>query len=175
MPYTFLLGGARSGKSSLAVELAASEGARVVVIVTAEPRDEEMASRIRAHIDARPAEWSTVEALLDLLDAVKNAPDDACVLLDCLTLWVSNALEARASEAAISSEADEIAAMLSERAVGSIVVSNEVGLGIVPANELARSYRDVLGRVNATFAARASRAYFVVAGRGIPIEDVRLT
>ena len=97
------------------------------------------------------------------------------MLLDCLTLWVSNALEARASEAAISSEAAEIAASLSDRAVGSIVVSNEVGLGIVPVNELARSYRDVLGRVNATFAAGASRAYFVVAGRGIPIEEVRLS
>ena len=174
MPFTLLLGGARSGKSALAVEAAAAQAAPVVVIATAEARDDEMASRIRDHRAARPAEWSTIEAPLGLLDAVGDARDDGFVLLDCLTLWVSNALEAGATEEAIEGEAHALSELLAARAVGSVVVSNEVGLGIVPVNELARSYRDVLGRVNAGFAAHAARAYFVVAGRGIPLGEVVL-
>lgn len=174
MPYTFLLGGARSGKSSLAIELAASQDAPVVVIATAEPRDLEMAERIREHRASRPAGWETVEAPLGLPDAVKNVREDTYVLLDCLTLWVSNAFEIRTAAPAIHEETRELAALLSKRAVGSVVVSNEVGLGIVPVNELARAYRDVLGRVNTTLAAHASRTYLVIAGRGIPLEAVHL-
>ena len=174
MPYTFLLGGARSGKSSLGVRLAAAQDAPVVVIATAEGRDADMAERIRAHRASRPAEWETVEVPLGLLETAKGIHDDACVLLDCLTLWVSNALEAGASESEIDGEAREIASALAGRSAPSVVVSNEVGLGIVPANELARTYRDVLGRVNASFAEQASRSVFVIAGRGVPLEEVTL-
>ena len=134
-----------------------------------------MAERIRAHRAARPAGWETVEAPLGLLAAVGEIGDDACVILDCLTLWVSNALEAGTSEAGIDGEARRVAALLAGRPAPSVVVTNEVGLGIVPANELARTYRDVLGRVNASFAERASRSYFVVAGRGLRLEEVALT
>lgn len=144
----------------------------MVVIATAEPRDDEMASRIREHRSARPAGWETVEAPLLLLDAVKNVRGDAYVLLDCLTLWVSNAIALGASENEVGDEARELASLLSGRHAGSVIVSNEVGLGIVPVNDLARTYRDLLGQVNETFAARASDAYFVVAGRGIPLEEV---
>jgi adenosylcobinamide kinase / adenosylcobinamide-phosphate guanylyltransferase len=172
MPYTFLLGGARSGKSSLAVRLAASREAPTVVIATAEPRDEEMAERIRAHRESRPADWETVEAPRDLLAAIRGIRDDASVILDCLTVWVSNALEAEATEAEIEDEARDVAETLARRDGPGIVVSNEVGLGIVPINQLARAYRDVLGRVNASFADHASRSFFVVAGRGLPLEDV---
>ena len=172
MPYTFLLGGARSGKSSLAVRLATAVGAPVVVVATAEERDDEMAARIRAHRASRPAAWETVEAPLGLLEAIRGIHDDACVILDCLTLWVSNALEAGTSEDGIDGEALEVASVLARRSGPCVVVSNEVGLGIVPANELARTYRDVLGRVNASFAEQASRSYFVVAGRGLPLEEV---
>lgn len=172
MPYTFLLGGARSGKSSLAVRLATAVGAPVVVVATADGRDDEMAKRIRAHRASRPAAWETVEAPLGLLETIRGIHDDACVILDCLTLWVSNALEAGASEDEIDGEAREIASVLARRSGPSVIVSNEVGLGIVPANELARTYRDVLGRVNASFAEQASRSYFVLAGRGLPLEEV---
>jgi adenosyl cobinamide kinase/adenosyl cobinamide phosphate guanylyltransferase len=172
MPYTFLLGGARSGKSSLAVRLAAAVGAPVVVVATAEGRDDEMAARIRAHRASRPVEWEVVEAPLGLLEATKGIREGACVILDCLTLWVSNALEAGTSEDGIDGEAREVASVLARRSGPSVVVSNEVGLGIVPANELARTYRDVLGRVNASFAEQASRSYFVVTGRGLPLEEV---
>ena len=172
MPFTFLIGGARSGKSSLAVRLASEFEGPVVVLVTAEPRDEEMAERIRAHRAARPAGWETVEAPLELLPAIRAVGEPSFVILDCLTLWVSNALEAGDPEDEIDREARAIASTLAERAAPAIVVSNEVGLGIVPANELARTYRDVLGRVNGSFAAAASRSFLVVAGRGLPLEEV---
>ncbi|HEV8564250.1 MAG TPA: bifunctional adenosylcobinamide kinase/adenosylcobinamide-phosphate guanylyltransferase [Actinomycetota bacterium] len=175
MPYTFLLGGARSGKSSLAVRLAAALELPAVVIATAEARDEEMAERIRTHRRSRPAEWETIEAPLGLLEATNGIREDACVILDCLTLWVSNAFEAGASDAEIDAEAHGVASVLARRAAPGIVVSNEVGLGIVPANELARTYRDVLGRVNASFAEQAARSFFVVAGRGLPLEEVTQT
>ena len=172
MPYTFLLGGARSGKSSLAVRLATSFETPTVVIATAEPRDEEMAERIRAHRRSRPAEWETVEAPRDLLGTIGRIRQDACVILDCLTLWVSNAFEAGATEAEIAAEARDVASVTARRETPGIVVSNEVGLGIVPVNELARRYRDVLGRVNTSFAEQALRSLFVVAGRVLPLEDV---
>jgi adenosylcobinamide kinase / adenosylcobinamide-phosphate guanylyltransferase len=175
MPYTFLIGGARSGKSSLAVRLASAVDRLVVVVATAEARDDEMAERIRAHRASRPDGWETVEAPIGLLDAVDGASEDACVVLDCLTLWVSNAIEAGASGEQIDAEARTVTSILAGRPASSVVVSNEVGLGIVPANALARTYRDVLGRVNASFAARASRSLFVVAGRALPLEEVTPT
>jgi adenosylcobinamide kinase / adenosylcobinamide-phosphate guanylyltransferase len=175
MPYTFLIGGARSGKSSLAVRLASAVGGQVVVVATAEARDDDMAERIRAHRASRPEGWRIVEAPIELIDAVDGVGEDACVVLDCLTLWVSNAIEAGASEEQIDAEARTLASILAGRPPSSVVVSNEVGIGIVPANALARTYRDVLGRVNASFAAEASRSLFVVAGRGLPLEDVWAT
>jgi len=172
MPFTFLLGGARSGKSTLAVRLASAFDGPVVVVATAEARDEDMAERIRAHRDARPHTWETVEAPLGLRSAVEDVREDAFVVLDCLTLWVSNALEVGSEGDKVEGEARKVASALAGRATPSVVVSNEVGLGIVPANELARRYRDVLGRVNGAVAAEASRSFLVVAGRGVPLEEV---
>jgi len=172
MPFTLLLGGARSGKSTLAVRLASAFEGPVVVVATAEPRDEEMAERIREHRAARPSGWRTIEAPLRLLQAVSRIDRATCVVLDCLTLWVSNALEAGSPERSITSEASSVAAGLADRPAPSVVVSNEVGLGIVPTSALARTYRDLLGRVNTTFAERAERSWFVVAGRGLPLEEV---
>ncbi len=172
MPFTFLLGGARSGKSTLAVGMASAFDGPVVVVATAEALDDDMADRIRAHREARPAAWETVEAPLGPLAAMEGVHAEAFVILDCLTLWVSNALEAGVAGDEIEGEARKLAAVLAGRATASVVVSNEVGLGIVPANELARRYRDVLGRVNGAFAAEASRSFLVVAGRGLPLQPV---
>ena len=172
MPFTFLVGGARSGKSSLAVRLASAFDGPVVVVATAEARDEDMAERIRTHRVTRPPRWETLEAPLGLIAAVEGVPEDACVIVDCLTLWVANAIEAGTSDEDVSGEARKLASTLAGRAAPSVVVSNEVGLGIVPGNELARRYRDVLGRVNGAFAAEASRSFLVVAGRGLPLEEV---
>ena len=172
MPFTFLVGGARSGKSTLAVRLASAFDGPVVVVATAEARDEDMAERIRAHRAARPGEWETVDSPLELLTTVEEIDRRACVIVDCLTLWVSNALAADMSADEIDGQARKIASILADRAEPSVVVSNEVGLGIVPANELARRYRDVLGRVNGSFAAEASRSFLVVAGRGLSLQEV---
>jgi adenosylcobinamide kinase / adenosylcobinamide-phosphate guanylyltransferase len=171
MSMTLLLGGARSGKSELSVRLAASSGRPVVVVATAEARDDEMAERIRRHRAARPASWRTLEVPLDLGDAVPQLAPDAFVVIDCLSLWVSNAVEADMTDDAIAEEAREVAGALERRDAPALVVSNEVGLGIVPVNALARRYRDVLGRVNAAFAGAASDAYFVVAGRALRLEE----
>jgi adenosyl cobinamide kinase/adenosyl cobinamide phosphate guanylyltransferase len=174
MGMTVLLGGARSGKSELSSRLASSADRPVGVVVTAEPRDEEMAERIRRHRGARPSAWTTVEAPLHLAEAIGGVALDAFVLLDCLTLWVSNAIEANLSDEQIVDEAREIASALAKRDAPAVVVTNEVGLGIVPINALARRYRDTLGRVNATFVADADRAYLVVAGRALPLAEVTL-
>ena len=172
MPFTFLVGGARSGKSTLAVRLASAFEGPVTMVATAEARDDDMAERIRRHREARPAGWVTIEAPFDLLGAIKGVGEEPFVILDCLTLWVANALEAGALGDEVDGEAVKIASALAGRVTPSVVVSNEVGLGIVPANALARRYRDVLGRVNGTFATEASRSFLVVAGRGLPLEEV---
>jgi adenosyl cobinamide kinase/adenosyl cobinamide phosphate guanylyltransferase len=169
MGLTFLVGGARSGKSTLALRLAGESGRTVVFIATSEPRDEEMAARIERHRRERRPEWSTVEAPLDLSGALVAAPEEACVVLDCLTLWTSNALEAGWTDEAVAQAAEEVARLAASRVAPTVVVSNEVGLGVVPDTPLGRRYRDVLGHVNAIFAAAAERACLVVAGRALEL------
>jgi adenosylcobinamide kinase / adenosylcobinamide-phosphate guanylyltransferase len=175
MGFSVLLGGARSGKSDLSARFASASGRPVVVIVTGEARDEEMRERIRRHRAARPSSWQTVEAPRALREAVRDLEGDAFAVLDCLTLWVSNLIEAGLSDDEIVDEAREIATTLAKRDVSSVVVSNEVGLGIVPMHELARRYRDTLGRVNAAFVSEAERAYLMVAGRALSLEEVTPT
>ena len=166
MTLVLYLGGARSGKSRLALERARTSGSDVVFVATGEPLDDEMADRIARHKAERPAAWVTVEEPVELERSLADAPREATVLVDCLSLWVANVFE--------TSPAEEIAERAAVFAVGraglTIAVTNEVGLGIVPDNELARRYRDVLGRVNATWAAAADEAYFVVAGRALRLE-----
>ena len=154
MTLVLYLGGARSGKSRLAVERAGASGSPVTFIATGEAGDDEMAARIELHKRERPPEWRTVEEPLDLAGALSSVPDGDTAVVDCLSLWVANgggddaALEAAAARNGLT-----------------IAVSNEVGMGIVPVNALAREYRDVLGRVNAAWAAAADEAWFVVAGK----------
>lgn len=169
MALTFVTGGARSGKSGQALRLAAAAGARVAMIATAEARDAEMLERIAAHRRERPAEWRTVEEPLDLAGALRGLANDEFAIVDCLSLWVSNLL-ADSDAAAIETLAAEAAALAAGHAGGCVAVTNEVGMGIVPVNELARSYRDVLGRVNAIWAAAADEALFTVAGRVLRLE-----
>lgn len=167
MAVVLLLGGARSGKSDLATRLAVEYGAPVTLIATGEARDAEMTERITRHREARPATWRTIEAPLDLLGAVRKASPGDFLVVDCLTLWVANLLEQGADAAEIERGADQVVAELETRR--GVVVSNEVGLGIVPANELARRFRDALGAVNARFAAGAERAVLMVAGRAVEL------
>lgn len=169
MSLTFLLGGARSGKSALAVERAQRWPGAVTVIATCEARDDEMAERIRLHRAARPASWTTVEEPLDLASAIQGVPAASALVVDCLSLWVANRLERGDEAAAIELDGDAAAALAANREALTVAVSNEVGLGVVPSTPLGRRYRDVLGRVNATWAAAAAESVFVVAGRTLPL------
>jgi adenosylcobinamide kinase/adenosylcobinamide-phosphate guanylyltransferase len=167
---TFLLGGARSGKSTLAIELASSWGGAVTVIVTGEARDDEMAERIRAHRAERPSEWQTVEEPLELLGALSAVQDDAAAIVDCVSLWVANLVERGDEDEHVLAGSERVVAVARARTSPTIVVSNEVGLGVVPASPLGRRYRDLLGRVNAQWAAAADEAALVVAGRRLPLQ-----
>jgi adenosyl cobinamide kinase/adenosyl cobinamide phosphate guanylyltransferase len=164
---TLLLGGARAGKSALALELAQEQGAAVVYVATAEAGDEEMASRIAQHRTERPDGWRTVEEPVAVRSVLAAVEPEACVVVDCLTLWVANLL-ARGDD--VLPEAEAVAELAARRRGSTIVVSNEVGLGIVPASPVAREYRDLLGTVNAAFARRADDAAFVVGGCAIPLQ-----
>jgi adenosylcobinamide kinase/adenosylcobinamide-phosphate guanylyltransferase len=169
MSLTFVTGGARSGKSAYALRLAAAAGSPVTMIATAEARDAEMRERIDAHRRERPASWRTVEEPLDLAGALRRLPDGEFAVVDCLSLWVSNLLE-RADGADVEALAAEAAALAAGHAGECVAVSNEVGMGIVPDNALARSYRDVLGRVNAIWAEAADEAVLAISGRVLRLE-----
>jgi len=171
MSLVLLLGGARSGKSALAVALAQASRLPVSFLATAEARDEEMSERIARHRADRPAEWTTIEEPLELAGAIDAVGADSCLVLDCLSLWVANMLERGADEGLIEERAREAAARVAARSRLSIAVSNEVGLGIVPVTELGRRYRDVLGRVNMLWAEAASGSALVVAGRVLNLES----
>jgi adenosylcobinamide kinase/adenosylcobinamide-phosphate guanylyltransferase len=161
-----LLGGARSGKSALAVRLAGEEA---TLIATATAGDAEMEERIRRHRAERPAAWVTVEEPLALGAALAAVEPEGAAVVDCLSLWVSNLMEAGWSDAAIEREARAVVAAAAARAGLTVAVSNEVGLGIVPVTPVGRRYRDVLGRVNATWALASDRALLVVAGRTLEL------
>lgn len=165
MSLTLLIGGARAGKSTLALRRAAASGLPVVFVATAEPRDAEMAERIARHRAEREPGWKTVEAPLDVEEAMADAPSDACVVVDCLTLWVANRLERGDGQDDVVVLAGAAASLAAARPAPTIAVSNEVGMGVVPASRLGRTYRDVLGRVNAVWADHAAEAALVVAGR----------
>jgi adenosylcobinamide kinase/adenosylcobinamide-phosphate guanylyltransferase len=175
----FVTGGARSGKSRFAEQLAARTALPVVYIATMEPLDDELRERVAHHRAARPAAWQTLEAPRDPLAALEGAPEDACALLDCLSLWVTNRLleagdePSQASVAALEGALEaELAALLecaARRTGPLILVTNEVGSGIVPATPLGRAFRDLLGRVNQQAAASAPRAWLLVSGRALPL------
>ena len=165
---TLVLGGMRAGKSRYAQRLA-QHGQRVLVVATAEPGDQEMAGRIQAHRAERPADWTTLEEPVDVVTALApRLPEFDTILLDCLTLWVSNLLLQNGGERQarpdIQAEAHRLLRLYDQGDATWIVVSNEVGLGVIPANELARAYADELGRVNQIFAAAADDVIVMFAG-----------
>jgi adenosylcobinamide kinase / adenosylcobinamide-phosphate guanylyltransferase len=179
-----VLGGARSGKSTFAEKLAINSQRSVAFIATAVAGDEDMRDRITRHQAVRPASWHTIEESLYLADAVWQAATYADVLLlDCMTTWLANWLfiqQGVRDDAAISavhydsalSEVDALLQAASSLDAGKtlIIVTNEVGLGIVPAYALGRIYRDILGLVNQRIATAASRVYLMVAGLGVDIK-----
>jgi adenosylcobinamide kinase / adenosylcobinamide-phosphate guanylyltransferase len=170
MAMTLLIGGARAGKSGLAVRRAADSGLPVIFLATAQALDEDMAGRIARHRANRPADWTTIEEPLDLKRALEDADPGAAVIVDCLTLWVSNLLLAGNDDDEIAARAAEAARAAAQRDAPTFVVTNEVGSGVVPAAELGRRFRDALGRVNAIWAHESSDAFLVVAGRTLVLE-----
>ena len=169
---TLLLGGARSGKSKIGAALVGSWDGPTGVIATAEALDEEMTARIERHRSARPDDWLVVEEPLDLVGALNAFESGTAVLIDCLTLWVSNLMGERLDEVEIERRATAAAGVAATRGGLTVVVSNEVGSGIVPVNEMARQYRDLLGRVNAIWADMAGQVLLTVAGGVIPVSRI---
>ena len=168
MGFVLLTGGVRSGKSRLAVELAAGSGRDVLFVATARETDPDMAARIQAHRNQRPAGWRTEEEPERVAEQVAAAPPASFVVVDCLGLWVSNLMAAGGDEAAVAAEAVRLAEALAAREA-AVVVTNEVGMGVHPQSALGRSFRDLLGRVNTIVAGAAGEAYLVVAGRLLPL------
>lgn len=158
---TLVLGGARSGKSTYAENLVARQPGPWSYIATAQAFDEEMHMRIGAHRARRGAGWRTVEAPVDLEQALDAVPAGQALLLDCLTLWLSNVMLAGRQ---VETECDRLAAKLGAPRGPWVVVSNEVGFGIVPDNALARRFRDAAGRLNQQIAAAADEVVLMVAG-----------
>lgn len=168
MDVTLVLGGARSGKSAYAEGLLASHPAPRIYVATAEARDEEMRQRIAQHRSRRRSDWVTVEEPLDIATALTR-PDHLArpLLVDCLTLWVSNLL---LSDADIGRATQALVAALAARRAPTVLVANEVGLGIVPDNALARRFRDAAGTLNQQLAKDADHVVFMVAGLALTMK-----
>ncbi len=160
-----VLGGVRSGKSRYAQEFAAV-GTRVAFIATAEACDDEMRDRIARHRADRPASWTTIEAPIALEEALRQCGEQFdTIVVDCLTVWTANLMEHYGQSGdLVLAHADRLAGLLRRVSASVILVSNEVGNGIVPANEMARTYRDLLGGMNQRIAAAADEVILMVAG-----------
>ena len=174
--YTFILGGARSGKSRFAQDLAGRLGSRVIFVATGEALDEEMTARIGQHKEARPQGWQTLEARTNIGRQLEKQIGDAeVVIIDCLTLLVSNLLGAEPdyveAEEQLTREITELIACMDKLDASFIIVSNEVGMGLVPEAKLGRIYRDLLGKANQVIAQRADEVYFMVAGMPIKVKS----
>ncbi len=166
---TFVLGGARSGKSRYAEGLVAALPPPWLYVATAEAGDHEMAARIRAHRSRRGPSWRTIEAPRDL-PAALAACEGMPVLIDCLTLWLSNLLLANAD---IDQETERLERSLAEAAAPIVLVANEVGSGIVPDHPLGRKFRDLQGVLNQRIAARADRVVLMVAGLPVAVKGAQ--
>jgi adenosyl cobinamide kinase/adenosyl cobinamide phosphate guanylyltransferase len=165
---TLVLGGARSGKSRYAEWLIATYPKPWVYIATAEAKDDEMAARIAEHKARRAAGWQTVEAPHEVPEALAAAPGNAAVLVDCLTLWLSNLMLGSFN---VETMIERLEQALGARAGPTVLVSNEVGLGIVPDNALARRFRDAQGMLSQRVAAKAARVIMMVAGIPVAVKS----
>ena len=167
---TLLIGGARAGKSALSVRLADETGLPVTFIATAEALDDEMTARIARHRADRSDAWRTIEEPLDLEGALAQANGDGAVIVDCLTLWVTNHMLRGEDDERVAALAERTARRAAARRGATYVVTNDVGSGVVPGSELGRRFRDLLGWVNSIWAGAADDAFLVVAGRTLRLE-----
>lgn len=173
MSLTLLIGGARSGKSSLAVDIGHrhdAAGIAVTYIATAPALDADMADRVERHRGERPATWTTIEEETELAGALAKVTSGLAIV-DCLTLWTSNLMWRDLTDDEIRTRSADAVTVAAGRDGPTVVVTNEVGLGIHPETELGRRYRDVLGWVNQSWAHAADPALLLVAGRAVPLSD----
>lgn len=167
--FIFVLGGARSGKSAYALNLAKARSRKALYIATAQADDSEMKRRIAKHIASRPKYWKTIEEPLDLTGALRKQKHKyQVIIIDCLTLYLSNLMHKGLKQGAIIKIIKEISGCIKAMKETVIVISNEVGLGIVPENKLAREFRDIAGLSNQIMAKAADEAVFIQAG--IPLK-----
>lgn len=163
----FLTGGARSGKSRLAVEIASRGGGPVRYIATALPSDDEMERRIASHRRGRPDGWNVIEAPIEVAESIDGSEPEEFVVLDCVTLWISNLIVDHDDDE-ITERVDAVVSAIRDRDA-ALVVSNEVGSGLVPMDPIGRRFRDLQGSANQRFAAAAARSYLVIAGRTLEL------
>ncbi|VVN60846.1 Bifunctional adenosylcobalamin biosynthesis protein CobP [Pseudomonas fluorescens] len=169
-----ILGGARSGKSRLAEKLAAESGCAVTYIATSQPLDGEMNERVRHHRERRPEHWALIEEPIELARVLRdNARADACLLVDCLTLWLSNLLMLEDPQR-LSAERDALLECLAELPGEILFVSNETGMGVVPLGELTRRYVDEAGWLHQALAERCQRVVLTVAGLPLTLKGTAL-
>jgi len=166
----FVIGGCRSGKSRYSIDLAQQvQGGRKTFIATCVPLDDEMKQRVQRHREERDESWNTIETSIELSEAIiENSSKTDVILIDCLTLWVSNLLMETEDQYKIFKEVKKLTSALEVAKCQVILVSNEVGTGIVPENRLARLYRDIAGHVNQKIAACSDRVILMAAG--IPVQ-----
>lgn len=165
----FITGGARSGKSRFALELARRVAGRKAYLATAQALDKEMAERIQEHKRNRPQDWQTLEEPLRVAKVLKERTDHfSVILLDCLTIWISNTLMAKWNAKKILREADRLLKVCQGTKCSLIIVSNEVGLGIVPDNPSSRIFRDLSGLIHQKVARQADEVYLMV--NGLPLQ-----
>jgi adenosyl cobinamide kinase/adenosyl cobinamide phosphate guanylyltransferase len=165
-----IIGGARSGKSRFALTLAEPYSNKTLV-ATLEPKDEEMKARIKKHQRQRGKDWKVIEEPVRLAEAVRRAVAKSdCVVVDCITLWLSNLLLAGKTESEIGAEIKKLCKTVTRPKALVVVVSNEVGQGIVPADPLTRQFRDLQGKANQMLAAKTGEVYLMAAGIALKIK-----
>jgi len=172
---TFLVGGARSGKSTLAVQMGEHHGGPVHFIATAEAFDDDLRDRVARHRAERPSSWTTAEVPVELATAIAVAPAEALVIVDCLTVWLANLFVHVTDEQQRTQSGHDMVTALRDRSRAgggpTVVVSNEVGLGVHPETPMGREYRDALGRLNQLVTAVADRSLLMVAGRALRLDN----
>ena len=176
MALTLYTGGCRSGKSSLALEMAREASKNVCFIATCVPQDKEMHLRVKKHQEQRPSNWNLIEEPLDLAGAISKVDSSAypVILVDCLTLWICNLMceekNPLSCEKQMAAESQKLIQSAKQYGGEVIFVSNEVGMGIMPANAMSRNYADLAGRCNQVIAREANKVIFVSCGIGITLK-----
>jgi len=164
----FITGPVRSGKSNFAVNLAKKSKKKIIFIATCKPVDTEMKERIKKHQQQRPKEWITIEEEIDLGSVLRKISKDKLIIIDCITLWVSNLFFHNFNEKEILKIVNDLISIIKRKGLSVIIVSNEVGWGIIPNNKIARNFRDIMGIIHQKISESSNEIYLLVSG--IPIK-----